>query len=256
MKKVFAAFILACLIFCIAAVLVYANSSQGLAKDDAAEIKQTVQEFFEAYLENAYLYTNNDFTQQTVVSQKTAQNAKSTFVIDGENKSLADLCDNISYIRDKVAYWQYMRKDAGIERTDFKTEFSFDSIDINNDTASLKLTAYMSFQYTDSDLPSYMEAIYSANLVKLDNRWLIADVTEANDWFDATYKNDDSFDVDKIIRDYEADKASSSEGGLDYEVASISRPGTFLSYNPANAAAYAYTIYNLNKRHAYGFLQQ
>jgi hypothetical protein len=241
MKKIFDVFILMCFVFCIAAVPAYANASQELSSDDATEIKQTVQEFFEAYLENAYLYTNNDFTQQTVISKETAQNAKSTFVIDGENKSLADLCDNISYIRDKVAYWQYMRKDAGIERTDFKTEFSFDSVNINNNTANVKLAAYMSFQYADSDLPSYMEAIYSATLVKLDNRWLIADVTEANDWFDATYKNDDSFDVDRIIRDYEAEKASSSEGGLDYEAASVSRVGTSLSYNQANAAAYAYT---------------
>ena len=87
MKKIFDVFILMCFVFCIAAVPAYANASQELSSDDATEIKQTVQEFFEAYLENAYLYTNNDFTQQTVISKETAQNAKSTFVIDVENIS-------------------------------------------------------------------------------------------------------------------------------------------------------------------------
>ena len=85
MKKIFDVFILMCFVFCIAAVLAYANASQELSSDDATEIKQTVQELFEAYLENAYLYTNNDFTpKQTVISKETAQNAKSTFVIDGK----------------------------------------------------------------------------------------------------------------------------------------------------------------------------
>ena len=36
-------------------------------------------------------------------------------------------------------------------------------------------------------------------LIRVDERWLIADVLEHYDWFDAENKNNPDFDVEKLI---------------------------------------------------------
>ena len=47
--------------------------------------------------------------------------------------------------------------------------------------------------------PSGMGEAYDLTLVKVDGTWLIADVTQRNDWFDADYKDDPNFDPDALI---------------------------------------------------------
>jgi hypothetical protein len=76
----------------------------------------------------------------------------------------------------------------------------------------------------------------------------------ANDWFDATYKNDDSFDVDRIIRDYERKKPR-----LPKEAWIMRRIGFRVGTSYPiirQCGGLCLYVHNLNKRHAHGFLQQ
>ena len=59
----------------------------------------------------------------------------------------------------------------------------------------------MTFTYTDAPngAPSGMGSDYEVLLIRVDERWLIADVLARNDWFDAENKNNPDFDVEKLI---------------------------------------------------------
>jgi hypothetical protein len=165
----------------------------------------TAELYMGLYLENVYLYTDNDLTQKTVRAKTPGDVggfSETVFHIGGEPESLDSLQRNIDYLQDKAAYWKYMRQAEGIYRTDFQIEFAVNSIDVTETAATVEIAAGVSFRYLDRETPSFTEDIFVVSLVKCDSEWLVADVVQLHDWFDAQHKNDSDFDVEQVIQDY------------------------------------------------------
>ena len=160
-------------------------------------VQDVLDAFFQAHQENSYLYTNQDYDALTVRSA----DPKRTVTFEGKTVPLSDFFGNIEYLHDKETYWKHVRQDQGISRTNFSTSCRISEIEFDGDIAYALVSSGVTFIYTDAPngAPSGMISDYEVLLIRVDERWLIADVREHNDWFDAENKNNPDFDVEKLI---------------------------------------------------------
>ena len=160
-------------------------------------VQDVLDAFFQAHQENSYLYTNQDYDALTVRSA----DPKRTVTFEGKTVPLSDFFGNIEYLHDKETYWKHVRQDQGISRTNFSTSCRISEIEFDGDIAYALVSSGVTFIYTDAPngAPSGMISDYEVLLIRVDERWLIADVLEHNDWFDAENKNNPDFDVEKLI---------------------------------------------------------
>ena len=171
----------------------------SITPDNAPEeaVQDVLDAFFQAHQENSYLYTNQDYDALTVRSA----DPKRTVTFEGKTVPLSDFFGNIEYLHDKETYWKHVRQDQGISRTNFSTSCRISEIEFDGDIAYALVNSGVTFTYTDAPngAPSGMGSDYEVLLIRVDERWLIADVLARNDWFDAENKNNPDFDVEKLI---------------------------------------------------------
>ncbi|MBQ8355550.1 MAG: M56 family metallopeptidase [Oscillospiraceae bacterium] len=171
----------------------------AITPDNAPEeaVQDVLDAFFQAHQENSYLDTNQDYDTLTVRSA----DPKRTVTFEGKTVPLSDFFGNIEYLHDKETYWKHVRQDQGISRTNFSTSCQISEIEFDGDTAYALVNSGVTFTYTDAPngAPSGMGSEYEVLLIRVDGRWLIADVLARNDWFDAENKNNPDFDVEKLI---------------------------------------------------------
>ena len=160
-------------------------------------VQDVLDAFFQAHQENSYLCTNQDYDGLTVRSA----DPKRTVTFEVKTVPLSDFFGNIEYLHDKETYWKHVRQDQGISRTNFSTSCRISEIEFDGDIAYALVGSGVTFTYTDAPngAPSGMISDYEVLLIRVDERWLIADVLARNDWFDADYKNNPDFDVEKLI---------------------------------------------------------
>lgn len=236
--------IVSILIVCLIVVPVNAVD-HPFAKENKDEIEAVIIDFLSSYLDSIYLYKTPEFSTYTIASKE----CKLSTLSSSELSTLSTLQNNIAYLSDKVYYFAYARKAQGIYRKDFQVDFEISNLFIETNSASATVTAKISFQYTDASQPSYLEDVFFVELLNLNNSWFISDMTENNCWFDYQYKDSPSFEINALIRQLEIDFASQAnqETVITGEQPVTSKPNSLrtemrtLSYNPANATAYAFT---------------
>ena len=185
------------------AIVLGLPSSQPMIPADTAPedaVRDVLDAFFLAHQENSYLYTDHNYDGLTVFSADPDR----TVTFEGKTVPLSDFFGNIEYLHDKEAYWKHVRQSQGISRTDFSTSCRISTIDFDGDIAYALVGSGVTFTYTDAPNggPSGMSSDYEVLLIQVDGSWLIADVLELQDWFDAENKNNPDFDVDQMIADY------------------------------------------------------
>ena len=185
------------------AIVLGLPSSQPMIPADTAPedaVRDVLDAFFLAHQENSYLYTDHNYDGLTVLSADPDR----TVTFEGKTVPLSDFFGNIEYLHDKEAYWKHVRQSQGISRTDFSTSCRISTIDFDGDIAYALVGSGVTFTYTDAPNggPSGMSSDYEVLLIQVDGSWLIADVLELQDWFDAENKNNPDFDVDQMIADY------------------------------------------------------
>ena len=140
-----------------------------------AEIRTVVDAFLTAYEENCYLYTNNDYKHLTVL----AADPDGTVTVDGKSVRLSSFHKNIQNLQDAETYWKQARQEQEIYRSNFETFCHFMHLEIDGDTATVLVDLAMSFTYDDQPgTTSGSREEFKLFLVRFDNTWLIADVTE------------------------------------------------------------------------------
>ena len=140
-----------------------------------AEIRTVVETFLTAYEENCYLYTNNDYKHLTVL----AADPDATVTVDGQSVRLSSFHVNIQNRQDIEAYWKQSRQEQEISRSNFETFCHFMHLEVDGDTATVLVDLAMSFTYDDQPgTTSGSREEFKLFLVRFDNTWLIADVTE------------------------------------------------------------------------------
>lgn len=214
-----------------------ANASAAPA-DDTAAVQTAVETLLRAYQEETMLYEPRDLRFGTAAEPGLTAPDR-TFLISKEEKSLEQLQENFIYLEKKAYFYAVMRQLQGIYRENLELSYDFSSLEVNEDVASVSLTETAGFRYTDSTRSSVYETNYSAWLVKVDGRWLVADVTDGSR-FDKYYKAQGAaFDEEAALSEFAAN--------LEREDCTVSCPYTpsetegRILYNGANAAAYAYT---------------
>lgn len=165
-----------------------------------AEIRAVVDAFLTAYEENVYLYTDNEYDHLTVL----AADPDAVVTWQGSTVPLSSFHKNIDFLHDKEAYWKYVRQAQGITRHHYESTCHFDSIETDGDTATVKATLGASWVYDDDPTGNGSGSFeeFELLLVRVKDTWLVADSLAIWDWFDAEYKNDPSFDVDKLIAEF------------------------------------------------------
>ena len=137
--------------------------------------------------------------------------------MDGGTVSYDALNRNAQYLREKCRYWQFVRRQEGIERSDFMSPCTVQIAEEGADWANAVVSGMMSWTYNDGDGESSgAEFTFNVKLVRTDHRtayaWLVGDVLEPFDWFDAEYKNDPEFNADTLIAEYHGAGVSYASG--------------------------------------------
>lgn len=248
MKKIvllFTAFSILCTLF----TPVFASSSENITTELIdPEIEAVSIEFLDIYLRSVFLYEDNDYEDFTISSlSETLLSSEITY--ESVEVSIDSFLDNISFIDSKVEYWQHVRTSYEIYRKDFNVEYNITDYSISGNIANVTISAAISYQYIDCDSPTFEELIFQIDLLKIDNQWLVCDVTELYSWLDNVYKDDATFDVDVLISEFDLAFEEMNRAEQSVTVYEQSQPDLTVSpassnviyYNSTNATAYAYT---------------
>lgn len=216
----------------------------GQAPDEMpeqVEILSAVEALLRSYQEEAMLYEARDLRSGTAADPSLVDNGQ-TFHVRDEGLTLAQLGDNLIFLEKKAAFYAMMRQIQGIYREDLQLFYDFGDPEITENVCRVSVKETEQFRYTDSDRLSVNETYYTVRLVKPEDRWIIADVTDGSR-FDTFYKEQGAaFDENAALAEFAA--ALERDGCTVSYTAPPSGEGV-LPYNGANAAAYAYTYSRL-----------
>lgn len=223
----------------LAGLLPAAGASEPASEE--AEILVAVEALLRNYQEEAMLYESRDLRSGTAADPALAGCAQ-TFHVKDEDVTLAQLGDNLIFLEKKAAFYAMMRQIQGIYRQELQLFYEFDDPEITENVCRVSVKETEQFRYTDSDRLSVNETYYTVRLVKPEDRWVIADVTDGSR-FDTLYKEQGAaFDENAALAEFAA--ALERDGCAVSYTAPPSGEGV-LPYNGANAAAYAYTYSRL-----------
>lgn len=235
-----AVLVLILFILVIAPLRVRANAAEGVS--DVAAVRGAVESFLRSFTEEALLYAERDQRTGTVSDPGATIPAEAwerTYRLSGKKVTLAQMRENIAFAEKKARYLAVMRQMQNIYRENLELAYTFQTLDILEDTCHVSVTEAAGFHYTDTVLPSVNESIYSIDLIKLGGRWLVAGFTDGS-VFDKQYmKQGGNFDVDAALK-----ALAESMQTEDCTVANPYSGATGwgqIPYNSENAAAYAYT---------------
>ena len=241
MKRLISVLLFLCLmasILCVSAIAVADEQNESAAIESA-------QDFLQKYIEETMLYSEQDLLSGTVVSADataTLHGNEPTFTLSSGVATLSDITKNINYVSNKADYYKGMRQLQNITRTNFETSYHVESASVSGNSAFVRISQVASFYYPQYVEQAIYETIYDVDLVKIDDEWLIADVTD-NDWFDAEYKEADNLDVALMLREEALAMESAQETVVEETTPDI-EPMTagpyHIPYNQENAVAYAY----------------
>lgn len=212
-------------------------SSQG--EEDRA-IRSAIESYLRAYEDRAMLYQERDLLSGTVADPSLSLpqgSGEAVFRFGKKEVKLDKLRENMLYLAKKADFYAGMRQMQNIYRENLRLTFALEELERWENACSASVRETAEFQYTDSDRPSVYETGFSVRLVKLGERWLVADVSNGSQ-FDKTYKSA-AFDPEAALAEFAAclereDCAIAFTGGA-------SGGGQQIAYSGQDAAAYAYT---------------
>lgn len=157
-------------------------SSSSTQHFDRSNPDTVLTGFFDSYLRNIYLNEYNDIAAFFDPSHPAAS-------------------VNQAYLEGKADYWRAVRAYLNITRYGYFAEYDFVPMERDDDKWIYTVNAQLSYQYADSDTPTYEVLVFTVSVSMSDTQYYISDVLEENDWFDARYKNDPDCNFDKLIAD-------------------------------------------------------
>lgn len=235
-------------IFCILVLIVTgvgARASENGAEERA--VRSAIESYLRRYQEEAMEYEGRDLRFGTAADPNvplSAEMEERTFTFSGKTVTLAQLRENMLFWEKKAAFYAGMRQLQGIYREGLDLSYALEELKMDGDSCRASVRETAEFRYTDSDRPSVYETFYDVRLIRLEGRWLVADVTDESQ-FDKQYKRRGSaFDENEALAEFAGQLAG--EGCTVFFPYTASDAGDRILYNGENAAAYAYTY---SRRH-------
>lgn len=93
------------------------------------EVENVALGFLDNYLRAFYLYEETDYESYTVASLPNMILA-SEISYDNATVSIESFLENTDYLNDKVRYWQYVRQDQEIYRTDYNVNYTITDCEV------------------------------------------------------------------------------------------------------------------------------
>lgn len=203
-KRIYLAVVIGLL--CIPALggFAYASSGYDAAESTAAagrsDPESLATDYLDEYLWEVYMYAEGDYTPYMTLGS-----GAGTFVSDSvsaEELSILQTAEaNMHYIEGKAAYWRTARLAYGTMRNHYSVFYTIRESSIQEKQAKIEVSAIVSFYYEGEKEKSLAQSIFEISMAKIGDRWIITDVFEPHDWFDAAYKNDPAFDADTLINE-------------------------------------------------------
>jgi len=180
-----------------------------------------VTDFLDAYLHRAYMYEDRDIAGFTALGAKLDEKWQAEV---GEKVITAEQAvKNANYILSKAGYWKEVREIQGIYRKNFEVGYYVTEKTFNGSTAKLTVSCMMHFRYLERDIDSGLENVFTVYLGYVNDRWVVLDMDEVHDWFDAQFK---AADVGAIEEAVEAFRKSREEPeAKPYEKYDLNRDG-------------------------------
>lgn len=219
-------------------------------------IEAVILDFMDRYTGNMYLYESNELltntsAQLTEVERANLSASTGEFALTSQvnaHQNLTQITDSMDYVVDKAAYWKFVRQTQNLNRTDFQTAYTFDTIRISGSYAQVALTEHIAFYYEGATIQSCMTRKHEIFLYHHKTGWLIFDIT-SDDGFDGTHKFGE-FDAEAEMLAFEqgyvasesttiATGQISSSEGEQTEIQALT--ASTRTYNRQNAVNYAYT---------------
>ena len=227
-------------------VLVSVLNLPAFALSEETEIEAIVESYLRSYSEKSFLYADQDLKENTVAEIPVLLSTEATntiYQLSSGSTTIYEMQDNIGYLNEKAEYFSAARQLQNIKRENFELFYAFSDISVDENTATVNVLETASFTYIDGTMDSYLDTLYTVDLLKIGGKWLIADVTD-NDWFDATYKDEPSFSAADEIAVLESALHAEAECVVIDPVidnAEVTATGSYqIPYNAENAVAYAY----------------
>lgn len=232
---IFALFLMLCL-------TVPAHAAGEIPETETAVIKETVEDFLYRYDRASLLYDPQDLRTGTVAGPDvttTPEDEARIYRLSSKDTTLADMRENIAFVEKKADYYAGMRQMQDIYRKNLTLAYTYQELTVKDDTCRVKLTEAAGFQYTDSEIPSVNESIYTINLIRLNGQWRIATITDGSSFDNLYKKQGGSFDVSSALNAL-AESLEKENCTLLFPYMGSTAPDR-LYYDGASAAAYAYT---------------
>lgn len=242
------------------------------ASADTEESKNVVEElakdYVEKYIDNTFLYTEHDLSENTIKEVMCADEQVSAAAIAPTGAAkYATATGDISFVEDVADYYTYIRASQNIQRYNFGYAVHVTDTTVNENQATVQLFAEVSFQYTLKDEMSYLGDCYTVELIRTNNDWYISNMT--SDGIETEGISKQTFDYDIAVAQFdsycatirpELDAAADSEQleAMDAfdENMELQSTGDNIdqsrTYNRTNAIAYANTYSSANYTQATG----
>ena len=154
----------------LAAITVVAISTSAVASNassaaDELQIEETTTKYLDAYLREAYLYKDMNFAEFAVPTHLVSR-SNAILTVNGESMTVYEAGKNMMYMENKADYLKATRQAQGIYRSSFGVEYVFNSKETSANSATVNVSAFVSFKYDDHDDMSMLEEVFNIALVK------------------------------------------------------------------------------------------
>lgn len=260
--------IFVCLSILLSSHVFAAQEPEAIAQNtDERETVETIAlDYIAQYVSNAYLYEENDLKKGTireaVDESLIAQTDTARLTAAGETTSAATLADRMESFQLAAGYYRYIRTAQNITRYDFSYTPTVVESSVDGNSAVVRIYTYITFKYERNGDEAACGDNYAVYLMKLQNRWTIADVqAEELTAYGLTDLKDTYAERIAAFDEMLASRDTLTTDTAEPIVSPLVTPTSYdRAYNANNAIAYAYTYttssYNSvpDSGNNYGFL--
>lgn len=165
------------------------GTGENIVVPESNQLETLATNFLDEYLWEVYMYIEGDYAPYMTMGYGEGRADTSAFSAE-ELAAFQEAEANMHYIENKAAYWRIGRLAYGTMRNDFSVFNVIRENLIQDNQATVEISAIVSFFYEGEEEKSLAQSTFEISMAQISDTWLITDVLQLNDWFDATYKND------------------------------------------------------------------
>ena len=229
-----------------------------------AQLESQAIDYVTKYVNTAYLYETEDFVSGTLLDVPETvltQSETAELTVNGTATAVTDLQANLQQFADVAEYYRYIRSAQGFDLQDFDLSISTLDVAVDDNYAEVSMFVYVTFFFEGLTESSACGDHYTVYFSKINGQWCIVDIySEAIDVYGLTQ---DQFNCEDATEQFDALMLESSISSAEsvtlnpettiapYATDATVSGNNRMTYNAANAAAYAFT-YTTTSHNYYG----